>query len=507
MSLHLTEFASQFTADYCPATPINKLWNTFKKESTSAMNKFVPSKMTSRRFSQPWCNRNIRRLTRKKKRAYKKARRTGDGKDWDTYKLLQHETKKECKTAYNSYVKDLVSDHKAKKLYSFVKSKKCDSSGVAPLKNNGASHVEAGMKAEILNDQFVSVFTQEGDSLLPDLGNSPFPDAPPIKITINGVRKLMQGLNPHKASGPDSISSRFLKEMAHPLSPALALIFQASLDQGRVPDEWRTANVSPIFKKGDKSTPSNYRPVSLTSVTCKLLEHIIHSNLMKFFDGHNIISPYQHGFRKRHSCESQLIMTVHDLVSGLDNSQQIDAILLDFSKAFDKVPHKRLRLKLHHYGVRGKLLDWIVSFLSKRTQRVTIEGISSKTAPVTSGVPQGTVLGPLLFLVYINDLPECVQSNSRLFADDSLVYRTIKSREDTKILQDDMDKLQEWEERWMMNFNPDKCQVLCVSNKRKNITAEIYDPWPEVKINQASEISWSSSLEQYVMECPHRSKD
>jgi hypothetical protein len=181
--------------------------------------------------------------------------------------------------------------------------------------------------------------------------------------------------------------------MAAPVTPALTFIFQASLNQRQTPEGWRLANVSPIFKKGDKSKPANYRPVSLTSVCCMVIKHIIHSHLMKFFEDQNILTDYQHGFLKKRSCESQLITTIQDLASGIDSSIQIDAILLDFSKAFDKVFHERLAAKIHHYGVRGPTLNWIKSFLAGRTQRVIVEGVASDPAPVTYGVPQGIVLG------------------------------------------------------------------------------------------------------------------
>ena len=236
----------------------------------------------------------------------------------------------------------LSDESNSKKLYSFIKDKKCDSSGVAPLKKDGIPHSDASTKSEILNGQFLSAFTTEDTSSFPDLGTSDYPDAQGIRVQPNGARKRLKNLKPHKSTGPDDISSRFLKEMAEPLTLVLTLIFLASLNQGKAPDDLKGANVSPIFKKGDKSQPANYRPVSLTSVCSKVLEHIIHSHLMNFFEDNQILCDQQHGFRKHISCESQLLGTVQDLASGLDNSQQIDAILFNFSKAFDKVPHQRL---------------------------------------------------------------------------------------------------------------------------------------------------------------------
>lgn len=284
-----------------------------------------------------------------------------------------------------------------------------------------------------------------------------------------GIQKLLKDLKPHKASGPDSIPARLLKTAADELAPGLAHLFQISVDNGKIPLDWKTALVTPVFKKGNRSDPGNYRPISLTSIACKILEHVIHSCIINHFEHNQILTDCQHGFRKRRSCETQLIMTVDDLARGLNEKQQVDAILLDFSKAFDKVPHQRLLLKLQHYGVRGNLLKWIEDFLSARTQEVVIDGTKSTPSLVSSGVPQGTVLGPLLFLAYINDMPEGIQSTVKLFADDSLLYRKISSKQDCVELQQDLDRLQEWEKKWQMAFNAEKCEVLCISNKKHPI--------------------------------------
>ena len=159
-------------------------------------------------------------------------------------------------------------------------------------------------------------------------------------------------------------------------------------------------------------------------------------------------------------------MTVDDLARGLNEKQQVDAVLLECSKAFDKVPHQQLLLKLEHYEVRGNLLKWVEDYLSARTQEVVIDGTKSTPLPVSSGVPQGTVLGPLLFLAYINDMPDGIQSTVKLFADNSLVYRKISNKGDCEELQQDLDRLQEWEKKWQMAFNAEKCEI-CVLQTRK----------------------------------------
>lgn len=183
------------------------------------------------------------------------------------------------------------------------------------------------------------------------------------------------------------------------------------------------------------------------------------------------MTPYQHGFRKKRSCETQLALAVQDLAKGLDDGEQLDVILLDFAKAFDKVNHRRLLMKLYHYGVKGNTLEWIRSFLSDRKQQVVLDGSTSSQTDVTSGVPQGTVLGPLLFLVYINDLPDHATSTSRLFADDCILYRRVRCAADAEALQADLDNFQTWESDWLMEFHPSKCQILRVTNKRNPVRA------------------------------------
>ncbi len=340
------------------------------------------------------------------------------------------------------------------------------------LKKDNITATTEQERAGMLSDQYKSVFTDEDTSYIPHK-HDPLPSMPDIKVTVKGVWKLLGTLNPRKAAGPDKVPTTILKDYRDILAPVLTVIFQQSLDTGVVPKEWRLANIVAIFKKGDKHDPGNYRPVSLTSIACKSLEHILFSNIMDHYDAHHFLTKRQHGFREKYSCETQLITTVEDILKDINHRRQCDILILDFQKAFDKVPHQRLLTKLDHSGIRGNIKKWIGNWLTDQYQHVVVEGCTSCEERVKSGVPQGTVLGPLMFLTYINDIHEELSSNIRLFADDALLYRPILSRQDTQTLQDDINTLSKWAKRWQMSFNVKKCYVMR-AYRGNNITYREY---------------------------------
>ena len=469
----VASFTSNFLSTYSTATPVELLWEEFSKSCQAAISKHVPSKLSSSRFDQPWITASVKRLSRQKQRAFNKAKRSKQPRDWRRYRTLKRQTNNQCKAAHKDYLNTIVGEGNNKRFWSYIKSKRCDASGVSPLKQDGVIYSSPKSQANALNRQFSSVFTTEDLASLPDKGPSPFPTMDNVTISVDGICKLLKDLKPHKATGPDNLSCQFLKCSADKVSPALHLIFQASLLQGKIPSAWKEANVVPLFKKGDRSLPANYRPVSLTSVPCKIFEHILFSECMGFLEKHSILSDLQHGFRGKRSCESQLLISLQDLINHKNSHHQVDAVLLDFSKAFDKVPHCRLISKLTYYGINPQIVTWVQDFLCDRTQRVALRGELSDSAPVTSGVPQGSVLGPLLFLLYINDLPDYVSSSTaRLFADDCLLYLHVEDESDAALLQADLDALQSWEREWQMSFNPDKCETLHITSKRTPLTTD-----------------------------------
>jgi len=222
----------------------------------------------------------------------------------------------------------------------------------------------------------------------------------------------------------------------------------------------------PVFEKGDKSNPENYCPISLTCICCKIAEHIIASQVMTHLDNHGIFVDCQYGFRRKRSCETQLLITSHDLAEILNYHSQVDVAALDFSRAFDKVPHYRLLLSHKYYSL--DVIGWVESFLSSRTQRLVVDGFTSQEAPVLSGVPQGIVLGPLLFLVFINDTVTDISSPIRLFADHCLLYREVRSLSDCRFLQRDLDRLVQCRKMWGMEFNVKKSNIISITNATSN---------------------------------------
>ncbi len=459
----LADISGDFEDVCLDMVSVDELWNDFKTRINDTVERNIPSKFVTPNKQVPWCDKKVSKLLYKKKKAFNKAKASDNSEDWDTFRSMRKSVNRTIRSNFRKYVRNTC-ESSTKKFFSLVKNLKRDSSGISTLKSSNGMVSDNIQKAQALNHQFESVFTQETTDNIPNLPHSIYPDMPDMNISVTGVEKLLTDLNPNKATGPDGVSSHILKMGAKEIAPALATIFSKSLKTGLLPEDWRCANISPIFKKGDRIKPSNYRPVSLTSVSCKVMEHVVHSNIMQHLDRYDILTDQQHGFRRNRSCESQLILTTNDLASALDKRQQTDVIIMDFSKAFDVVPHQRLLLKLNHYGIRGPTLTWITNFLTRRMQRVVIGGDYSDWVHVKSGVPQGTVLGPLLFLLYINDLPDQITSTVRLFADDCVMYRTISNDHDADLLQADLDRLSSWQHQWQMKFNADKCFVLKITN-------------------------------------------
>ena len=234
-----------------------------------------------------------------------------------------------------------------------------------------------------------------------------------------------------------------------------------------MPDDWKLANVTPFLKKGSKSLPCNYRPISLTSVVCKMLETLIRDKLVNHLEENNLLKNTQHGFQYKRSCLMNLLDFLYDILNQYDESKSVDIIYLDFQKAFDKVPHKRLLIKLKSHGIKGNVLKWIQNWLHNRKQRVVLNGKASNWTNVNSGVPQGSVLGPVLFLVYINDIDEGVTSIISKFADDTKIASSVASNVQVLEMQNNLDKLSEWGQTWQMSFNADKCKVLHIGYRNE----------------------------------------
>ena len=378
---HLARYRDSFLSSDHSHMSVNDMWVSFKSEVLAAIERFIPSKMTKTKYSSPWIDSSIKRLIKRRDRLYFRAHKSSSPDIKSHYKRFRAHVQKGIRDAYWKHISGIFSfdtdsadpdcprkNEKAKKFWSFVKSLKKDAFGINSLRENGILKTETLDKANICNRQFESAFTRESDTEIPSKGTSPFSPMGEITVDPKRVLKLLNNLNIHKASGPDGLSARVLKECSSEISPMLALIYNESLAQGTVPDDWRQANVAPVFKKGEKYNAANYRPVSLTCICCKTLEHIIVSNINKHLAFESILADCQHGFRSQRSCETQLVQFYHDMVNNLDGGQdrgqkQTDVSIMDFAKAFDKVPHRRLLYKLGYYGIRGSTHKWISSWL------------------------------------------------------------------------------------------------------------------------------------------------
>ena len=350
-----------------------------------------------------------------------------------------------------------------KMFYQYVKKFQRSESRIGPLQDkDGTLNTDPKVKANLLQNQYCKAFSNPIKANV----NRDFSDIceeviSDIELSLKDITDAIKEIPCHASPGPDKLPAIVLKECANQLSRAILKIWRKSLDSGEIPDILKLQTIIPMFKKGSKTLPANYRPVSLTSHLTKLLERILRKKLVHHIETNNLLSNNQHAFRAGRSCLSQLLQHIEYVLQVLETKCNIDVVYLDFAKAFDKVDHIILLKKVQQFGIKGKLYTWIQSFLSNRYQQVIVDGVLSKKEKVISGVPQGTVLGPLLFLIYINDLEsELKKSILRIFADDSKIVKPIKTLPDHDELQNELDIAMKWAENNNMELNHDKFQLM-----------------------------------------------
>ncbi len=323
---------------------------------------------------------------------------------------------------------------------------------------------------DLLNKKFQEVFVVENSTELPKIEkmyNGKLLGISGEDIKQDDVFDRLERLDVNKAMGPDSVHPHVLKHCACSLAIPLSIIFKESIASGKLPIQWRSSNVTALFKKGDKLETGNYRPVSLTSIPCKILEGIVRKKLEEYFYEHKFLVDEQHGFVRSKSRSTNLLETLDFITSCLANDILIDIPLLDFRKAFDSVIHRGLGVKLDSYGETGYLISWILSFLTDRRQRVVMGDIISVWMEVFSGVPRGSVIGPFLFVVFINDLSRRIKNKLKIYADDTKILSMMRNTDDQKTLQMDLDEALKWSKEWLLVFNIGKCLIMHFGTNNK----------------------------------------
>ena len=449
-----------------------EMWDIFKDNVEVLQNMCIPKiKIRPRRKRKPtWWNNNISKLIKDKNIAWDTVLKFHyQGEDLDRYRAKRDLVKKEIRKANRLDIINLSNSKNTRKLFGHFSIKSKIKNRINLLKSNDKIIEGEGEIVNEFNQYFSSVFNKKDNDFEHNIDESSESEIlgnvnsiENVDINPEIIKKIILSLDVNKSGGPDSISSRILKEGVDSFSVGLSIIYSKSLGTSSVPDDWKLANVVPIFKKGSRESVNNYRPVSLTSVVCRILERVIKECTVDFLYRYNLILKTQHGFTKNRSCLTNLLEYLNYVTEMIDQGKPVDIVYLDFAKAFDKVSHYRLLYKLWSLGIRGNLLDWIRNWLIGRRQRVLLNGVKSDWSDVESGVPQGSVLGPLLFTLFINDLDLGLDCRVWKFADDTKVVRVVQNTQDCFRQQRNMDRVEGWGQKWKMEFNVNKCKVMHV---------------------------------------------
>ena len=447
---------------------VERTWVTIEHKIAEAIDECIPEKRVVTRGKPRWMTGEIAKTIKLKRNAWTRWKQTRSETEKNTYRKLEAKVKKMIRNEKKAFEKKLAKDAKAnpKAFFSYLNSQRKTRPKIGPIKDGcGGIVTEPSVQANIFNAHYASVFTKSDDQP-PSKEKVTDETIEDVEFSVETVKNLIIDLRDSASPGPDGIGNRVLKELRNELAHPLCILFRRSLDDGVVPSTWKESIISPIFKKGDKGEPVNYRPVNLTSNVCKLMERILKRGIEEHLE-RNVLKNSQHGFRSGRSCQTNLIEFQDKITRWIDDGKSVDVMFFDLSKAFDKVDHKCLAVKMEAAGIVGKLQKWIKEWLRDRKQQVRVADSVSGWEEVESSTPQGTVLGGTLFSIYIDDVDDEIESFARKFADDTKAANVVETEGDARRMQRDVDKLMEWAKTWRMVFNAEKCKVLHLGRKNQ----------------------------------------
>lgn len=484
--------------DCYQSNSVEYVWSIIKSTLSNAINQFIPTIKLRAKQHPKWFTPNLRhqiKCIRTLKRKYAKSPSEQNRIRLQTAEKCLNDEISLAKSVYESKLIHDFSSTNQSEIYRYIRSLTTSHSIPSTIYSGSSSALDDHNKATLFNQYFYSVFSSSNIDLPSDfdtIDSSMRSHIISITISEADVLNALTSLNPHKATGIDGIGPKILKNCALTLFKPIHYLFTLSLRKHTLPTEWCIHSIVPVFKSGDKTSVNNYRPISLLCNTSKIMEQLIYDKVISHIL--NCISPQQFGFLRNRSTIQQLLILWNNIIN---TNHQTDVIYLDFRKAFDSVPHHELLIKLRSIGISGNLWLWFKSYLLNRQQCVKINNKYSNLLPVLSGVPQGSILGPLLFLVYINDIPDCVISSLLLlFADDTKCSNIIRNPVDSHQLQDNIESLYRWSVDWNLKFNLSKC--VQISFKPKSSTTYTIgsssivktDSHRDLGILMSSNLSW-----------------
>ena len=494
-----------------PDDDVDNFWSQWYDLYMSTMSSFIPKKTISSHKQLPYISKDLLILIRKKQRLFKQAKRLNSHCAWLKYNKARNKTTSALRKSKQHFFtklsmnvqspRDFWSDY-----YKLFSKRERIPDNLTHETLTATNSVE---KASLLNKFFSSCFglkPSADQSTTPSLTIKPPVSLSQIPCSVDEVFKLLSTYKARTSSGPDGISSTMLRNTAATIAPHLATLFNLSLQKGKVPTAWKISNITPIHKSGDKFTASNYRPISLLSLVSKILERIIHNRINSYLSTNNILSNQQFGFRSGFSTQEALLSITNNWHSLLSSNRQVTTVFFDVKKAFDSVPHHLILKSLSNIGISGPLLAWISNYLTDRQQRVVLDGTSSSLTNVTSGVPQGSILGPLLFICFmdsITQLPFSPGSKLMLYADDVVLYRPTNSAADVELLQRDINLIADWIKNNGLSLNSSKTKVMPITRsptptplnlKLGNHSIPLVSSFRYLGVTVTSTLSWSQHI-------------